>query len=261
MPELPEVEFARRVIAEHALGREIAVVDDTDTYVCRPHRPGELHAALAGRALTAAHRRGKSLWLPTGDGGSTLGLHLGMAGRIFVDDASGGDPAPYIAAGENPRWDRFTLRFADGGRLVLHDPRRLGRAVLDPDQHGLGPDAAEVGRAVFRDRVRSGAAPVKARLMDQAVVAGVGNLLADEALWQARISPRRPAHGLTDEEVDRLRVAIRAAVRHALRHGGVHHGEVIPFRRRDARCPRCRAEMERGTVGGRTTWWCPVEQV
>ena len=261
MPELPEVEFARRVIAEHALDREIAVVDDTDTYVCRPHAPGEIHHALAGRRLTLAHRRGKAMWLDTDDGGPVLGLHLGMAGRIFVDAHSGGDPAPYIAAGANPGWDRFTLRFADGGRLVLHDPRRLGRAVLDPRIDNLGPDAAEVGRAVFRDRVRTGAAPLKARIMDQAVIAGVGNLLADEALWQARLSPRRPAGELTDEEADRLRVKIRAAVRHALRHGGVHHGEVNPFRRPGAHCPRCGAEMERAAVGGRTTWWCPVEQV
>jgi formamidopyrimidine-DNA glycosylase len=260
MPELPEVEFARRVIAEHALEREIAVVDDTDTYVCRPHAPGELHHALAGRALTVAHRRGKSMWVETTGDGPALGLHLGMAGRIFVDDHSGGDPAPYIAAGANPAWDRFTLRFADGGRLVLHDPRRLGRAVLDPDVHGLGPDAAEVGRTVFRDRVRFGIAPLKARIMDQAVVAGVGNLLADEALWQARLSPVRPAGELDDDEVDRLRLKIRAGVRHALRHGGVHHGEVIPFRKAGERCPRCGAEMVRDTVGGRTTWWCPVEQ-
>ena len=260
MPELPEVERARSYIEANAVGRTIADADDTDTWVCRPHAPGEIAGAVEGATLIAAHRRGKAMWMDTGDGGPVLGLHLGMAGRIFVDEHSGGDPAPYIAAGANPGWDRFTVRFADGGRLVLHDPRRLGRAVLDPRIDGLGPDAAEVGRAVFRDRVRTGAAPVKARIMDQAVVAGVGNLLADEALWQARLSPRRPAGALTDEEVDRLRVKLRAAIRHALGHGGVHHGELIPHRRPGGRCPRCGAELERATVGGRTTWWCPAEQ-
>jgi formamidopyrimidine-DNA glycosylase len=259
MPELPEVEFARRVIAEHALGRRIEVVDDTDTYVCRPHAPGELHAALAGRELVAAHRRGKTMWVDSSGDGPVLGLHLGMAGRIHVDERSGGDPHE---EGEQPpkRWDRFTIRFSDGGRLILRDRRRLGRAVLEPDLHALGPDAYEVGRTVFRDRVPRSAAPIKARIMDQAVIAGVGNLLADEALWRARLDPNRPAHALDEEELDRLRREIRATTRRALRLGGVHTGDVIPFRRPGERCPRCGTEMRRATIGGRTTWWCPAEQ-
>ena len=86
MPELPEAERARQPI-ERALGREIVAVDDSDTYVCRPHAPGEIAAALVGRRLSAAHRRGKFLWAETDDGGPDLGLHLGMAGRISVDEA------------------------------------------------------------------------------------------------------------------------------------------------------------------------------
>src|SRR5687767_7011172 len=152
MPELPEVERARALIAERALGRRIAAVDDSDTYVCRPHQPGELAAALVGRTLVEANRRGKTMWIDTDDGGPVLGLHLGMAGRIVVDGAAEGDPAP---DGERPRalWDRFVVEFEDGGRLVLRDKRRLGRAVLNPDLSGLGPDAAKVGRDAFRARV------------------------------------------------------------------------------------------------------------
>jgi formamidopyrimidine-DNA glycosylase len=188
-----------------------------------------------------------------------LGLHLGMTGKIVVDDDEAGDPN--IDAGPPlPLWDRFTLRFADGGRLALRDKRRLGRAVLDPDLTRLGPDAAEVGRDDFRARVGAGGAPLKARLMDQGVIAGVGNLLADETLWRARLSPLRPAGSLTAEELDLLRRELRAATRSAIRLGGVHTGEVIPARRRGAACPRCGAEMTRATVGGRTTWWCPAEQ-
>src|SRR4051794_41920966 len=86
MPELPEAERARRQI-DRVLGREIVAVDDHDTYVCRPHAPGEIAAALVGRRLTSAHRRGKFLWAETGDGGPDLGLHLGMAGRISLDEA------------------------------------------------------------------------------------------------------------------------------------------------------------------------------
>src|SRR3954463_16264612 len=183
MPELPEAERARQQI-ERVLRREIVAVDDRDTYVCRPHAPGEIAAALLGHSLARSHRRGKFLWVETADGGPVLGLHLGMAGRIDVDLP----PAPR-------NWDRFALEFADGGRLALRDKRRLGRAVLAPDFSHVGPDAAEVGRAAFRARVGRGTAPIKARLLDQGVIAGVGNLLADETLWQARLSPRRGAAG------------------------------------------------------------------
>jgi formamidopyrimidine-DNA glycosylase len=92
------------------------------------------------------------------------------------------------------------------------------------------------------------------------VIAGVGNLLADEALWQARLSPLRPAGDLGDAELDALRNAIRAATRRAIKRGGVHTGDVIAYRHADEHCPRCGAEMVRATVGGRTTWWCAAEQ-
>jgi formamidopyrimidine-DNA glycosylase len=96
--------------------------------------------------------------------------------------------------------------------------------------------------------------------MDQSVVSGVGNLLADEILWRARLDPRRPAGELSAEELDRLRREVRAATRSAIRRGGAHTGDVIASRRRGALCPRCGAEMQRATVGGRTTFWCPAEQ-
>ncbi len=247
MPELPEAERARQEIAR-TVGRTIAAVDDADPYVCRPHRPGEIAAALRDHRVLAAHRRGKFLWVETEDG-PTLGLHLGMAGRIVVD----GEPAPR-------NWDRFAIAFAGGGRLALRDRRRLGRAVLEPDLSHVGPDAAEVSRAVFRRRVGRGSAPLKARLLDQSTIAGVGNLLADEVLWQARLSPLRPAGDLTDDELDGLRRTLRASVRRAVRRGGVHTGDLIAHRGRGGRCPRCGAELARATVGGRTTYWCAVEQ-
>ncbi len=247
----------RALIAQRALGREIVEVDDADTYVCRPHTPGDIADALVGARLTAARRRGKAMWLET-DRGPVLGLHLGMAGKIVVDGREAGDPKP-DPNGTSPVWDRFALRFADGGSLVLRDKRRLGRAVLDPSLDRLGPDAAEVSKTQFRERVGRGSGPLKARIMDQSVIAGVGNLLADEALWHARLSPLRPAGALSDEELDELWRAIRAATRSAIRKGGVHTGDVIPARRRGASCPRCGAEMTRAKVGGRTTWWCPVE--
>ncbi len=257
MPELPEVERARALIESRALGRVIAAVDDGDAYVCRPHGPGEIADALTGRTLTSAQRIGKAMWLETDGGeGPDLGLHLGMAGRILVDEHGAGHP---ILA-RNPVWDRFALEFEDGGALLLRDRRRLGRAVLNPDLSGLGPDAARITRAGFRSRVGRGAAPLKARLMDQSVLAGVGNLLADEVLWQAGISPERAAGSLSTDELDDLRRVLRASIRRATRLGGVHDGVIIPARRRDGSCPRCGAAMERATIGGRTTYRCPVRQ-
>jgi formamidopyrimidine-DNA glycosylase len=271
VPELPEVESARATIEAAALHRPIADVDDTDTWECRPHAPGEIRAALVGRSLTAACRQGKSLWCETGGGGPVLGLHLGMSGRILVTGAAGalteggdrlvGPGSAAEQADRNPVWTRFTIVFADGGTLRLFDKRRLGRVRLDPDLGALGPDAERITAAAFRARVGRGTAPVKARLLDQSVLAGVGNLLADETLWQARISPLRPAGELSVEELDRLRRALRAATRSAIRKGGVHTGAFIAHRTRGGSCPRCGATLARATVGGRTTFWCPVEQL
>ncbi|MDQ1635010.1 MAG: formamidopyrimidine-DNA glycosylase [Frankiaceae bacterium] len=272
MPELPEVESARAVLARSALNRTIADVDDTDTYECRPHAPGEIRKALLGRSLTAAHRRGKTMWCDTSDDGPALGIHLGMSGRIFVtrpgsddetDADEGGDyarPAQPGAAEPKSEWYRFTLTFDDGGTARLFDKRRLGRVRLDPDIDALGPDASEIGVAEFRDVVGRGTAPIKARLLDQAVLAGIGNLLADEVLWQAAIDPRARAWEVPADQLTTLHRELRRGIRSAIKKGGVHTGEIIPFRKADAHCPRCGAEMRRATVGGRTTWWCSREQ-
>jgi formamidopyrimidine-DNA glycosylase len=270
MPEMPEVETARRLIADLALGRRIVGVDDADTFVCRPHSPGELRAALTGRVLTAAHRRGKTMWCETsgadGSPGPDLGIHLGMSGRIMVTSADGwvaegGDPPDREAQPRKAAWDRFTLEFADGGRMALFDKRRLGRILLNPDIGALGPDAADVTPAQFRALITKGTIAVKARLLDQSKIAGIGNLLADEILWQARISPATPVSHLQRKDVDRLYRALRSVLAAALATGGgAHTGGVIAARRPGGSCPRCGAEMAHGTVGGRSTWWCSREQ-
>jgi formamidopyrimidine-DNA glycosylase len=271
VPELPEVETARTLIAGQALNRRIVDVDDSDSYVGRPHAPGELRSALTGRSLTAAHRRGKTMWLETsgtGDApepGPELGIHLGMSGRIVVTApdgtvSEGGDPNRYNTRPRNPVWNRFTLRFADGGSLVLLDPRRLGRVRLDPDIAALGPDATEVTPAQFRDLISRGTIAVKARLLDQSKIAGVGNLIADEILWQARLSPMARVNSLTPAQVRRLYRALKSAVESAIAKGGAHTGDVIAARHPGGTCPRDGAPMVHGTVGGRSTWWCSREQ-
>jgi formamidopyrimidine-DNA glycosylase len=231
-----------------------------------------------GAKLVAAHRRGKSIWLQT-DRGPVLGLHLGMAGRILLDGQHAPadllfDPDPPTAVlasaasetdgrvSEPPQggWARFTIQFADGASMVLYDKRRLSRAILDPNLDRLGPDAAEVDREEFRLRIGRGDTTIKARLLDQSAIAGVGNLLADETLWRARLDPRRRTGSLSLEDLDRLRRCLRAATRSAISKGGVHTGHMISARRQNGSCPRCAGPMKRTTIGGRTTWWCPTEQ-
>jgi formamidopyrimidine-DNA glycosylase len=271
VPELPEVETARSLIAGRALHRRITAVDDADAFVCRPHSPGQLRDALTGRMFTAARRRGKTMWCETSGvdsatgSGPDLGIHLGMGGRIIVSGrdgqtAEGGGPRHRDAQPRKAEWNRFTLEFADGGHLVLFDKRRLGRIRLNPDTEALGPDAEEMTAAEFRRMVTKGTVAVKARLLDQSKIAGVGNLLADEALWQARLSPAARVGTLRGADADQLYSALQSSLASAIANGGVHTGDVIPARRPGGTCPRCGAEMQHGTVGGRSTWWCSREQ-
>jgi formamidopyrimidine-DNA glycosylase len=276
VPELPEVESARVVLERSALHRRIAGVDDSDTYVCRPHAPGELAAALADRSFTAVHRRGKQLWLETSGAGRSrtpgpvVGVHLGMSGRMLVTGRgghgldSGGDYAGSRVserdADHKALWDRFTVTFRDGGTLRLFDPRRLGRVRLDPDLDALGPDAADLGVADLRPVLAASHVAVKARLLDQHAVAGIGNLLADDILWRARVHPGKPVDALSADEVAALLRATRYAIRTSVNGGGVHTLEIVHMRGPDARCPRDGTPMSHGTYGGRSTWFCPLDQ-
>jgi len=257
------------VIEREGLRRRIADVDDSDGYVCRPHQPGEIRHALLGGELVSARRRGKSMWCQADHAAQdvTLGIHLGMSGKIVIADADGSevDGGDYWEGRRQPgdyRWARFTITFADGGRLMLVDPRRLGRVRLNPPVAQLGPDAQFITRAQFRAALAAGgAAPVKARLMDQRRIAGIGNLLADEILWRARLHPARQVGSLTEPEQRRLLRAVRDAIREALRDGGVHTLTIIGCRRRGGRCPRDHAPMRTAPVDGRTSWWCAAEQL
>jgi formamidopyrimidine-DNA glycosylase len=263
MPELPEVESARAVLEEHALHRRIVAIDEVDSYVCRPFSTLDFRSALLHIEFTAALRLGKALRLTT-NGRADLGLHLGMGGRLVVTDATGavvdgGDSTHGRAGPHQGRWDRFVVHFNDGA-LRLVDKRRFGRAVLDPNHAVLGLDAMAITLAEFRAALGSSTSPIKARLLNQSVVAGIGNLLADETLWRARIAPARPTHSLTAADTATLHRCMRAAVRYTTQHGGSHTGRIVPYRRAEARCPRCGAEMAHTRITGRSTWWCPAEQ-
>ena len=258
MPELLEVE-AYRALAERVRGRTVAEVHAPDAwYLKRGLTAPALRAAVAGRAVTEVRRIGKLLLLDTS--GPTLGLRFGMTGRLHVDGVAGVERLIYSSNAANPEWERLALRFVGGGRLVLTDPRRLGGVELDPPEHRLGPDAATLTTAQLRSALDASVLALKARLMDQARVAGIGNLLADEILWRAGLSPLRPAGSLSDAETRRLAGVVRRTVALLGVRGGSHTGDLMPERRPGGCCPLDGADLVRAVVGGRTTWWCPIHQ-
>ena len=260
MPEILEVEAARAVLADRALDRAIVKVHAPDVwFLKRGTTAAALRHALVGNAFTAARRRGKQIVLDTAECGVRVGVHLGMSGRVIVDDVEAGDPLVYASNRRVSKWHRFGVHFADGGSFMLRDPRRLGAIELDPDESRLGPDAMTLTRAQLERALDGRTAPVKAVLMDQRRVAGLGNLLVDETLWRAAIAPPRRTDTLDGADVRTLHASIRAALRVLGRRGGSHTGDMP--RDLDEPCPRDGSPLRRETVGGRTTFWCPFHQV
>jgi formamidopyrimidine-DNA glycosylase len=258
VPESIEVEYYRR-LADRTVGRRIDGVDAPDAWFLKGGLTAEsLADAVTGRRIDATRRIGKLLLLDTD--GPTIGLRFGMTGRLLVDGVAGVDDLQYSSVRDEPAWDRVTFRLRGGGDLRIRDPRRLGGVVLDPDESRLGADVLSIELAQLRDALARSTAPVKARLMDQARVAGVGNLIADEALWRAGVDPARAAGSLTAPEVRRLHKHLRQTVSQLLERGGSHLGDVFHARNPEGRCPRDGTPMVRRTVGGRTTWSCPTHQ-
>jgi len=260
VPELPEVESYRR-LAEKALFRTIASVASPDAWFLKGATTARsLRRALVGHRFVAALRTGKLLLLELDDG-PTLGIRFGMTGDLGVDGCFGVDQMLYAPRRHNPEWDRWSVKFEDGGSLVVNDPRRLGGVTLGADTSGLGPDAATISLGQLSAALRGSSAPIKARLLDQSHVAGIGNLMADEVLWRSSLSPIRPAGSLSPNEVRRLHRHLVRTVADLIERGGSHLGDLTDERHRGGRCPRDGAELVTAQVGGRTTWWCPAHQV
>ncbi len=262
MPEILEIEFYR-LHAEAALGRTVRTVHADDAWFLKEGLDRDrLTDAMVGRTLTAARRRGKLLLLDTDGGdGPVLGLRFGMTGRLIVDEGATVDDLVYSSNREVPDWDRFALDFEGGGDLRIRDPRRLGGVLLDPDEERLGPDALSITLPQLRSALGESTAPLKARLMDQARVAGLGNLLTDEILWRAGLDPARTARSLDDDEVRRLHRQLRRSLDRMWQRGGSHTGDLQESRQRGALCPRDGTPLLRRTIGGRTTYSCPLHQV
>ena len=258
MPEIIEVEAYRTAIAA-TVGRTVARVHAPDEWFAKGGTTTDaLRSELAGARVEAVRRIGKLVILDTD--GPRLGLRFGMTGKIVVDGAMPIDHLLYDSPRHEPAWDRFGLEFEGGGAIVLRDPRRLGGVQLDPDESVLGPDALSLTLGQLRKALARSTVVLKARLLDQRRVAGLGNLLVDEALWRARLSPVREARSLDASETARLHRSIRTTLKVLGRRGGSHTGDLQPARVRGGFCPRDGAALRRDQVGGRTTYWCPEHQ-
>jgi formamidopyrimidine-DNA glycosylase len=259
VPELPEVEVYRQ-LAERAVGRRVIDVEAPDAWILKRGLSGEaVRDAVLGSTLLATRRIGKLLLLDL-DTGRTLGLRFGMTGVLELDGAEGVDHLEYSSRRREDAWIRFTVHFDRGGSLLLRDPRRLGGVELDPSEESLGVDALAITPRQLREVLGTSTAPLKARLMDQGRVAGLGNLLTDELLWRAGIDPARPAGSLSVTERRRLHRHLRATVADLIGRGGSHTGDLHHARTRGGRCPKDGTPLLRRTVGGRTTYSCPEHQ-
>jgi formamidopyrimidine-DNA glycosylase len=276
VPELPEVEMARRLAARVATGRRIERVwCADDPIVFEGLGPARVRRALLGRRVLDVQRRGKHFWLVL-DRRPWLLVHFGMSGGLHVP---AGAAVRLVSSNHRPpawppRFMRLGLGFGDGRELAIADARRLGRIRLrhdppsEPPVSLLGFDAlAEVPPApVFAARLRARTAPVKAVLLDQSFAAGVGNWIADEILYQARIDPRRRAHALTVPEAVRIRAAMLRVVATAvrLRADSDRFPRTWLFHDRWGRAAGAVTARGQGirhdTIGGRTTAWVPSVQ-
>ena len=269
MPELPEVQTILDALTPHILHQPIQDVTVLwPTVVARPDRL-LFQNWMRGRHITAAQRRGKYMLFHLDDARWLL-MHLRMTGKVRVVDAR---------APQRPH-DRLIFHLQNGQNWCFEDQRKFGRVYLveDPAQviAKLGPEplgphftAEYLQKKLFRRT-----APIKSLLLNQHIVAGIGNIYADEALFRARIHPLRPGNSLTPTEISTLITAIQAVLRQALAEMGTtlqdyrrpdgsvgqFQNSLQVFRRTGEPCPSCGAPIQRLVVGGRSTHFCPVEQ-
>jgi formamidopyrimidine-DNA glycosylase len=264
MPELPEVEAARERLEGRILGRRIRSAEAVhDPVLFRGITGRRLAEALVGRRVKAVGRRGKHLWFEL-DRRPWPSFHFGMTGSFAVYD----EPAA------RPRFWRLEVVFAGGVRIAFSDPRRFGRIRLQRDpareppisRLGADPLLEPPTRRTLEEVLARRRAPLKAVLLDQTVFAGVGNWVADEILYQARLSPVRPASSLDREEVARLRRSLLAVVRRAVavRADSERFPRTWLFHTRWGRTEGATTAggeaIVHATVGGRTTAWVPTRQ-
>ncbi len=273
MPELPEVESVRRQLEPALVGRRFERVRIDDSRLVRPFDPAEVAAELEGERVVAVERRGKYLIFRF-ESGRVLLIHLRMTGSLRHAPAALLDDDPHR---------RAVVTLDDGSDVAYRDVRRFGTwLLLEPGEVDpyLGARVGEEPLDALFTSVRLGERlagrriSLKAALLDQRTLAGMGNIYADEALWRARLNPLRPAADLDEAELERLHRAIRAALEQGLARqgstlrdyrlpdgsGGTMQDEFRVYGRGGEPCERCGTPIARTRVAGRTTWFCPTCQ-
>jgi formamidopyrimidine-DNA glycosylase len=273
MPELPEVETVRSRLAPSLAGRRFERVEILDSRLVRPFEPVAVARELEGERVRAVDRRGKYLIVRFESGRSLL-IHLRMTGSLRH--------APAGTLADDPH-RRAVVKLDDGSDVAYRDVRRFGTWLLvEPDEldpylaQRLGSEPLERGFTAVRlgERLAGRRAPVKAALLDQRTIAGMGNIYADEALWYARVHPRKPAGELDADEVKRLHRGVRRALAAGIARqgatlrdyalpdgesGGMQH-EFKVYGRAEEPCDRCGTPIEKTRTAGRGTWYCPACQ-
>ena len=255
MPELPEVETFKRYLDSTSLYQRITGVEVRDAYVLKRVSVRQLARRLKGRRFENSHRHGKHLFVRAGNE-LWLRLHFGMTGSL-----------EYLNHDEvAPKTARVIFRFADNFRLAFDDQRKFGEIELidDVDEflqtRGLGPDALEISLSQFKAIVGKHRGAVKAILLNQQLIAGIGNLYADEILFRAHVHPATYAARLSDKDLNRLfrstRYVLEKAIALKTDFNRLPRSWLLTHRGKGGRCPRCGRALKSATIGGRTSWFC-----
>jgi formamidopyrimidine-DNA glycosylase len=262
MPELPDVELFKRYFDKHALHRTIAQAAVSDARILGKLPAKRFTEAVAGARLEETRRHGKHLLVRLSKGG-WLTLHFGMTGGLQYYDNGAAAPA----------YERVRFDFREHGHLAYVNRRMLGHVGLTNDadefiaEEDLGPDvlASDFDLAAFKQALTGARSDIKTVLMDQARMAGIGNIYADEILFQARLHPQTRADALDDETIARLFRAAKEVLTTAVKAGAgaevdtdkLPKGYLLPHREEGAKCPHCGGKIELLRIGGRATYFCP----
>lgn len=267
MPELPEVEYYRTYLDATSLHQRIEGVEVRALRILEGVTGEGLHSALVGRWFHSTRRHGKYLFAEIGgDAGSGgecrwLALHFGMTGRLSY----------FGDIGDDPKHDRLLFSFENGRFLAFVNQRKFGHVALasSPEAFaaakGLGPDALVIGREEFVERLIGRRGSVKGALLNQKVLAGIGNIYADEMLFQAGVHPKTPVWALDGEMLEKLHAVmaevLETAVAARRRHENLPASYLIPHRREGGVCPRDQTPLETISISGRRAYFCPKHQI
>jgi formamidopyrimidine-DNA glycosylase len=255
MPELPEVEQVRQYLEKNALGHRILSVDVFDVGVLQDIDAQTLQRNLNGRSIIAAIRWGKQMFIGLDDG-SFLTVHLGMTGDLIVGED-----------GLEPKYSRVAFRFEGGKSLFYIDLRKFGAVGITDSvdrfvtDHRIGPDALRITRSDFIERVSHHRRAIKSVLLDQGVLSGIGNLYADEVLFQVRLHPSIRADCISRKKLVELHNQIGGVLRESIEASSdfdsLPNGYLLRARHVGMECPRGNGLLEMTKIGGRTTIFCP----